>query len=155
MKEDIKIKLNPYLGKSKNFIELFSIIGYEKKIISNYISQQSEDVLILSKISEIKSDNCEKKIGTEDLIQKIYPNKPSILKITKTKKRLILPTSYLLFVSIILMEKVKQLFLVTYFVFMNIILMIFLNWNIIYLKHFLFFQNIHCLQHFMKYVHFY
>ena len=86
MKEDIKIRLNPYLGKSKNFIELFSIIGYEKKIISNYISQQSEDVLILSKISEIKSDNCKNKIGAEVFIEKIYPNKPSILKIKKTKK---------------------------------------------------------------------
>ena len=68
MKEDIKIKLNPYLGKSKNLIELFSIIRYEKKIISNYISQQSEDVLILSKISEIKSDNCKNKIGAEVFI---------------------------------------------------------------------------------------
>ena len=33
MFEDISIKLNPYLVRSKNLMEFFVIIGYEEKIL--------------------------------------------------------------------------------------------------------------------------
>ena len=34
--DKIKIKLNPFLGNSKNFIENFYIIGYDEKMLSKY-----------------------------------------------------------------------------------------------------------------------
>ena len=53
MYEDIKIKLSPYLGYSKNLMEFFVVIGYEEKILDeigpdNILTNQNLDLSIIS-----------------------------------------------------------------------------------------------------------
>ena len=89
MYEDIKIGLHPYLGCSKNLIEYFAIIGYEEKSLSlcppNTLDKQSN--IPLSIISEVKSDKDYDMLGSDLLIKQVYPDKPNIIKITKSTKK--------------------------------------------------------------------
>ena len=85
MNEDASIKLHPFLGRSKNLIEFFFIIGYDEKILlENYHEiQKKEENLKLSVISSVSSDSSFNNIDFNDIIKKIYPDKPSIIKVIK------------------------------------------------------------------------
>ena len=79
MYEDIKIKLNPYLGCSKNLMEIFAIIGYEEESLNelapNIVDNKS---LNLSIISSVISDLSFNIFDPHEIIKKIYPDKPKI-----------------------------------------------------------------------------
>ena len=83
MLEDIKIKLNPYLGCSKNLMEFFVIIGYEEKILnemgSRIIEEQDEN-LELTILSSAISDLAYEIFSPDNIIKQVYPDKPKILK---------------------------------------------------------------------------
>ena len=85
MFENISVKLAPYLGASKNLIEYFGIIGYEEKLLSEYSSNilENEQNLKLSIIS-IVPDLPNKLFNINDIIGQIYPDKPNIIKNTKS-----------------------------------------------------------------------
>ena len=85
MFEDISIKLNPYLVRSKNLMEFFVIIGYEEKIL-----------LELGELynSEINYENIEVSdlaygvFDSDQVIKRIYPEKPKIIKIIKSDQEM-------------------------------------------------------------------
>jgi hypothetical protein len=82
MYEDIKIKLSPYLGYSKNLMEFFVVIGYEEKILDeispdNILSNQNLD---LSIISITISDLALNIFNPDSIIKQIYPDKPAIIQ---------------------------------------------------------------------------
>ena len=85
MFENISVKLAPYLGASKNLIEYLGIIGYEEKLLSEYSSNilENEQNLKLSIIS-IVPDLPNKLFNINDIIGQIYPDKPNIIKNTKS-----------------------------------------------------------------------
>ena len=89
MYEDIKVSLNPYLGCSKNLIEYFAIIGYEEKSLSLCYPNtlDKENNIPLSIISDVKSDSLVNEINLNILINQVYPEKPNIIKITKSTKK--------------------------------------------------------------------
>ena len=82
MLEDIKIKLNPYLGCSKNLMDFFVIIGFEEKILnelgSRIIEEQDEN-LELTILSSAISDLAYKIFSPDNIIKQIYPDKPKIM----------------------------------------------------------------------------
>ena len=85
MNEEALIKLHPFLGRSKNLIEFFFIIGYDEKILlENYHNiQKKEENLKLSVISSVSSDSSFNNFDFNEIIKKIYPDKPSIIKVIK------------------------------------------------------------------------
>ena len=89
MYEDIKVGLNPYLGCSKNLIEYFAIIGYEEKFLSLCAPNtlDKENNIPLSIVSDVKSDSFMNKIDLNILINQVYPEKPNIIKMTKSTKK--------------------------------------------------------------------
>ena len=101
MFEDISIKLNPYLGRSKNLMEFFVIIGYEEKILEEYAqSHQLENNnldLEMSIISSVISDLAYGVFDPDRIIKQIYPDKPKIIKISKKEEPI--PISSALFYS--------------------------------------------------------
>ena len=82
--DDIKIKLNPYLGCSNNLMEFFVVIGYEeaalKEIIYNHINGESADNLKVSIVSSDISDLAFKIFNPDDIINQVYPANPEILQ---------------------------------------------------------------------------
>ena len=82
MMNDIQIKLNPYLGCSKNLMEFFVIIGYEERILNELGSEilEKQSNLELSIISNDISDLAYKIFNPEYIIKQIYPDKPKIIK---------------------------------------------------------------------------
>ena len=81
MKDDNKIKLNPYLGCSKNLMEFFVVIGYEEKIIKELgsrILQKQNDHLELTILSSAISDLAYKIFSPDNIIKQVYPDKPKI-----------------------------------------------------------------------------
>ena len=86
MYQDISLKLNPYLGCSKNLIEFFSIIGYEEKNLSENLPENEKN-LKLSIISMVKSNIFKSKVDFEMIKKQIYPETPSIIKISILTKR--------------------------------------------------------------------
>ena len=92
MYEDISIKLNPYLGRSKNLMEIFAIIGYEEKILQKFSpniieNQQNFNLSIISNIISDLSYLSDFDFKIDDIIPKIYPQKPEIIKINKNSQR--------------------------------------------------------------------
>ena len=87
MLENISMKLNPYLGKSKNLIEFFVIIGYEEKVLLEYEKENNliENNLEISIISSVSSDLSYGIFNPEKVIKQIYPDKPKIIKIIKSE----------------------------------------------------------------------
>ena len=88
MYENISIKLMPYLGRSKNLMEFFVIIGYEEKILlekSKFfnIEKDGVEILEISVISSVISDLAYGVFDPDKIIKQIYPDKPTIIKITK------------------------------------------------------------------------
>ena len=86
MYKEILVKLYPYLGCSNNLIEFFAIIGYEEKLLNensnlNVLENKS---LKLSVISTIISESFKNNVNFEDIIKKVYPDKPSIIQIKKS-----------------------------------------------------------------------
>ena len=81
--DKIKIKLNPFLGNSKNFIENFYIIGYDEKMLSKYCPNiiENKNNLKLSIISSIMDID---EYVDEKRIKQIYPNPPNIIKKTNS-----------------------------------------------------------------------
>ena len=79
---DIEIKLNPYLGCSRNLMEFFLIIGYEERILNELGSEilEKQENLELSIISNDISDLAYKIFNPEYIIRQIYPDKPKIIK---------------------------------------------------------------------------
>ena len=77
MYEDISIELIPYLGKSKNLMECFAIIGYKEEILFENMPNilENEDKLELSIISIITSNSPIKNINYDEIIKRIYPEK--------------------------------------------------------------------------------
>ena len=83
MYDDIKIKLSPYLGYSKNLMEFFVVIGYPEKIIKEIepdITLLNEEDYDLSIISIVISDLALKLFNPDIIIREIYPDKPKIIK---------------------------------------------------------------------------
>lgn len=76
------MKLFPFLGRSKNLIELFFIIGYDDNELSKCEKNnfENEKDLEITLISDIISDLAFESINIEDMISQIYPDKPSIIK---------------------------------------------------------------------------
>ena len=89
MYEDISIKLNPYLGRSKNLMEFFVIIGYEENILLEYIEKDNLDneYFELSIISSVVSDLAYGVFDPDIIIKQIYPDNPKIIKITKSEDK--------------------------------------------------------------------
>ena len=82
MKDDNKIKLNPYLGCSKNLMEFFVVIGYEEKIIKELGSKilEKQNVhLELTILSSAISDLAYKIFSPDNIIKQVYPDKPKII----------------------------------------------------------------------------
>ena len=101
MFEDILIKLNPYLGRSKNLMEFFVIIGYEETILLEYAKNNNnleDDKLNLemSIISSVISDLAYGVFSPDNIIKQIYPDKPKIIKFIK-KEEIPKPTSSLFY----------------------------------------------------------
>ena len=82
MLKNIEIKLNPYLGCSKNLMEFFVIIGYEERILNELGSEilEKQDILELTIISNAISDLAFKIFDPDNIIKQIYPDKPKIIK---------------------------------------------------------------------------
>ena len=86
MYKEIFVTLYPYLGCSKNLIEFFAVIGYEEKMLNEMSNiQDNQNKLKLSVISSVFSESFKNKVNFEDLIKKIYPDKPNIIQITETE----------------------------------------------------------------------
>ena len=83
IEDDNLIKLSPYLGKSKTLMEYFFIIGYkEQNLLENCPSLlDNEENLELVIISSIETDSKIQNIDFDDIIERVYPNKPKIIKI--------------------------------------------------------------------------
>ena len=98
MYDNLSIKLYPYLGRSKNLMEIFVIIGYEEKILEEYSPNiiENQNNLELSVLSGIISDLSHSIFNPDDIIEQIYPEKPKIIKILK-KEELPKPTSVLFY----------------------------------------------------------
>ena len=80
MYEEISIALNPYLSSSGNLIDVFAIIGYDENMInlsSNILENQNNLELVV--ISKVLSESFQSKINFNDIIKKIYPEKPNII----------------------------------------------------------------------------
>ena len=80
MYEEISIALNPYLSSSGNLIDAFAIIGYDENMInlsSNILENQNNLELVV--ISKVLSESFQSKINFNDIIKKIYPEKPNII----------------------------------------------------------------------------
>ena len=92
MFEDISIKLNPYLVRSKNLMEFFVIIGYEEKILLElgelYNSEINFENIEMSVISSVVSDLAYGLFDSDQVIKRIYPEKPKIIKITKSDQQM-------------------------------------------------------------------
>ena len=75
-----EMKLFPYLGRSKNLIELFCIIGYDENELSDFAQNISEieSNLKISLISDIISDLAYENFDINDIISQVYPSKPNI-----------------------------------------------------------------------------
>ena len=82
MLKNIEIRLNPYLGCSKNLMEFFVIIGYEERILNELGSEilEKQDILELTIISNAISDLAFKIFDPDNIIKQIYPDKPKIIK---------------------------------------------------------------------------
>ena len=83
MYDDIKIKLSPYLGYSKNLMEFFVVIGFPEKIIKEIepnITLLNEEDYDLSIISIVISDLALNLFNPDRIIKEIYPDKPKIVK---------------------------------------------------------------------------
>ena len=89
MYKEIFVKLYPYLGCSTNLIEFFAIIGYDEKLLEENINLDiyENKALKLSVISTIISESFHNEVNFEDIIKKIYPDKPNIIQISKTVTR--------------------------------------------------------------------
>ena len=89
MYEDIKIELKPYLGCSKNLIEFFALIGYDEKQLAESPPGKLDDQedLELSVISEAKSELSNISNYFNIIINQVYPEKPKIIKISKSTKK--------------------------------------------------------------------
>ena len=90
MYEEIPVGLYPYLGCSETLIEFFAVIGYEEKDLKenpNFYKNQKD--LKLTVISKILSDIIHNKVNFDDIITKVYPDKPMIIQITQ--KEMITP----------------------------------------------------------------
>jgi len=82
MYEDISIKLNPYLGKSNNLIEIFAIFGYRENMLLEYGSNiiRNQDNLDVSLISCVISDLPSNTFNPLLIQKQIYPEKPKIIE---------------------------------------------------------------------------
>jgi len=82
MYEDISIKLNPYLGKSNNLIEVFAIFGYKENMLLEYGSNiiRNQDNLDISLISSVISDLSTNTFNPLIIQKQIYPEKPKIIE---------------------------------------------------------------------------
>ena len=89
MYENISMKLNPYLGRSKNLMEFFIIVGYDEKILMEYAidSDISEKNFELSIISSVTSDLSYGVFDPDKVIKQIYPDTPKIIKIKKSEAK--------------------------------------------------------------------
>ena len=81
------VKLIPYLGRSKNLMEDFFIIGYDEKILSKLPPNNLENEKIeLSLIANEISNTAFSRFNLNDLMKQIYPDIPNIIKIKKSEK---------------------------------------------------------------------
>jgi hypothetical protein len=80
-----EMKLFPFLGRSKNLIELFFIIGIDENILSEF-EHENEMNLEITLISEIISDLAFENADIKDIISQVYPDKHNIYKETKNGK---------------------------------------------------------------------
>ena len=78
------IKLDPFLGRSKNLIEFFVIIGYKeeelKEIGPNILKLKNVDLSVISLITTISPV---KNIDITAMIERVYPAKPCIMEVTQ------------------------------------------------------------------------
>ena len=86
MYDNISIKLNPYLGRSKNLMEFFVIVGYEENILLENSEKDNLDNenFELSLISSVVSDLAYGVFDPDIIIKQIYPDNPKIIKIIKS-----------------------------------------------------------------------
>ena len=82
LKNDISVQLHPFMALSKNLMEHFCIIGYKEEVLQellpNIIGQEQQ--IKLSLISTIISDSSFKEFDFNMIIDKVYPEKPKIIK---------------------------------------------------------------------------
>ena len=92
MFEDVSIKLNPYLVRSKNLMEFFVIIGYEENILIELGKYDNKEIdsenIEMSIISSVVSDLAYGVFDSDRVIKQIYPDKPKIIKITKNDQQM-------------------------------------------------------------------
>ena len=89
MYENTSMKLNPYLGRSKNLMEFFVIVGYEEKLLLEYAEDDNinDKNLDISIISSVESDLSYCVFDPDKVIKQIYPDKPKIIKIKNSENR--------------------------------------------------------------------
>ena len=88
MYEEISVGLYPYLGVSETLIEFFAVIGYDEKILKenqDFFTNQKN--LKLTVISKILSETIHNQVNFDDIINKVYPDKPNIIQITQKEMK--------------------------------------------------------------------
>ena len=90
MYEDIKVKLNPYLGCSNNLMEFFVVIGYEEELLNEFIynilNGEDKDKLRVSIVSSDISDLELKSFNPDYIIDQVYPVNPEIIQSNSNPK---------------------------------------------------------------------
>ena len=87
-----EMKLLPFLGRSKNLIELFFIIGIDENELSE-LENENEINLEITLISDIISDSAFENAGIKNILSQVYPEKDNIYKEIKNGKPNTNPTS--------------------------------------------------------------
>ena len=109
MHEDFSIKILPYFAKSKNLMECFAIIGYKEEILvenmPNLLTNQNN-----LKLSIITSNSPFKEIDYDEIINRIYPNNPRIIKVEKQQENKPNPSSVISSTCINLEKEKRKLF---------------------------------------------
>ena len=82
LKKDISIQLHPFMAFSKNLMEYFCIIGYKEELLQELLPDiiEQKQQIKLSLISTIISDSSFKGLDFNQIIDKVYPEKPKIIK---------------------------------------------------------------------------
>ena len=86
MFQDFSIKLTPYLGHSKYLMEYFIIIGVkEENLEFSRNILENEEIENLTVLSNITSNTAIRDIDLDGIIKRTYPEKPKIIKKSKSE----------------------------------------------------------------------
>ncbi len=88
-REDLEIKMNPYLGNSENLIEYFCIVGYNQNTILSLIHEYKNDpkknMIEPTILSSVISKLDYKTLDNNTIINQLYPKNPLIIPLEKNE----------------------------------------------------------------------